>query len=155
MSDWIGIISDTHGRLRPEARRALEGCSHLVHAGDVGGEGVLEELRRIAPLSVVRGNTDFGPWAEALPKALTLECLGLRLHLLHELESLSLDPVREKIDIVVYGHTHQPRTKTEGGVLYLNPGSAGPRRPGKPVSLARVWPGPRQPYVESVELFPV
>lgn len=155
MKDWIGIISDTHGRLRPEARRALEGCSHLIHAGDVGGENVLEELRSIAPLSVVRGNTDYGPWADDLPRELTLDCLGMRVHLLHDLERLAVDLTGEKIDVVVYGHTHLPQAETEDGVLYLNPGSAGPRRAGKPVSLARLWPGPRQPYVESVDLFPL
>jgi putative phosphoesterase len=132
----IGVISDTHGLLRPEALRALAGARHLIHAGDIGTLEVLEGLRAIAPITAVRGNNDCGAWAQALPEAATCDMGGVRLHLLHDLKALALDPVGLGIDVVVAGHSHRPCIETRAGVIYLNPGSAGPRRFRLPVSVA-------------------
>ncbi len=132
----IGVISDTHGLLRPQALEALAGAQHLIHAGDVGGSGVLERLREIAPITAVRGNNDFGEWAAALPAAVTFELAGVRLHLLHDIAGLAPAPAELGIRAVIAGHSHRPAIRESGGVLYLNPGSAGPRRFSLPVSVA-------------------
>ena len=124
----IGLISDTHGLLRPEAVVALAGVERIVHAGDVGRSAVLEALARIAPVVAVRGNVDHEPWARALPESATLEIGGVRIHVLHVLDDLALDPAKERIGVVVYGHSHTPAIETRAGILYVNPGSAGPRR---------------------------
>jgi putative phosphoesterase len=125
----IGVISDTHGLLRPQALQALGGAQHLIHAGDVGGPEVLERLRELAPITAVRGNNDVGEWAAALPAAVTFELEGLSLHLLHDVAELAIRGV-------IAGHSHRPVIRESGGVLYLNPGSAGPRRFRLPVSVA-------------------
>ena len=140
----VGLIADTHGLLRPEAVAALEGCAHIVHAGDIGsrtGEarGVLDALARIAPLTVVRGNNDRAGWAEPIPYAAELEFDGVRIHVLHILGELAIDPVAAGVRVVVSGHSHKPHVETRGGVLFVNPGSAGPRRFRLPVSVARLW----------------
>ncbi len=153
MPEWIAVISDTHGMLRPEAREALRGCAHIVHAGDIGSEPVLAELHRLAPLTAVRGNVDCGPWADALPEWRSFECLGLRLHLLHDLDRLDLDPRAEGIDVVICGHSHRPRVEWRGPVLYLNPGSAGPRRSRLPVTMACLRAAGGSPEAERIDLF--
>jgi len=132
----IGLISDTHGLLRPEALVALRGCSRIIHAGDIGKAAVLDGLRALAPLDVIRGNIDTADWALALPERLDLRIGGLSLHVVHDLKQLDFDPVAAGIDVVVSGHSHQPKIERRDGVLYVNPGSAGPRRFKLPISLA-------------------
>ncbi len=134
----LGVISDTHGLLRPEAVTALRGCARIIHAGDVGRPAVLAELERIAPVEAVRGNVDHGAWAEALPHDRVVEAGGLQLYVLHDLEQLDLDPAAAGFRVVITGHSHRPAAERRNGVLYLNPGSAGPRRFRLPVSLARL-----------------
>jgi hypothetical protein len=134
----VGVISDTHGLMRPEALSALAGVQHLIHAGDVGGAEVLEHLGMLAPVTAVRGNNDHGDWALELPETTTFELAGLRLHLLHNLAELAVDPTAEDIGVVIAGHSHRPVVRESDGVLYLNPGSAGPRRFRLPVSVARL-----------------
>lgn len=132
----IGVISDTHGLLRPEALAALKGCARIIHAGDIGKPQVLEALERIAPLEVIRGNVDTGDWATALPDRLELDLGGVRVIVLHDLKELEYDPAALGIGLVISGHSHKPRVEQRGEVLYLNPGSAGPRRFKLPISLA-------------------
>lgn len=132
----IGVISDTHGLVRPEALRALSGADLIVHAGDVGGPEVLDALREVAPVVAVRGNNDRGAWARALAETEVVEAGGRRLYVLHDLKQLDLDPPAEGFDAVIAGHSHQPRIERRDGVLYLNPGSAGPRRFRLPIALA-------------------
>lgn len=134
----VGVISDTHGQLRPEAVDALAGVDHILHAGDVCGEEILERLGRIAPLTVVRGNCDHGGWAGGLPWSAEVELDGVWIHMRHILEDLDLDPAAAGFAVVVSGHTHRPLAETRRGVLYLNPGSAGPRRFSLPVTVARL-----------------
>lgn len=139
MKRWeIGVISDTHGLVRPEALVALAGVDRIVHAGDIGSPDVLARLQTIAPVSAVRGNNDHGPWAEALPLTDVVEIGGTSLYVLHDLHELDLEPRAAGFAAVISGHSHQPRLDEKNGVLYLNPGSAGPRRFKLPVSLARV-----------------
>ncbi|MBL8382961.1 MAG: metallophosphoesterase family protein [Burkholderiales bacterium] len=130
----IGLISDTHGLLRPEALAGLAGCDHILHAGDIGAPEVLERLAGVAPVTAVRGNNDIGAWAGTLPEAITLDLFGLAIHLLHDRAALAIDPAR--VDVVVCGHSHRPSIRDAGGVLEVNPGSAGPRRFRLPVSIA-------------------
>lgn len=132
----IGLISDTHGLLRPEALAALQGCARIIHAGDIGKAAVLNGLSALAPLDVIRGNIDTADWAQALPERLDLRIDGLRLHVLHDLKELDVDPVVVGINVVIAGHSHQPRIERRDGVLYINPGSAGPRRFRLPISVA-------------------
>ena len=132
----IGVISDTHGLVRPEALRALAGADLIVHAGDVGGPEVLEALRAVAPVVAVRGNNDRGAWAAALPETDVVETDGRSLYVLHDLKELDLDPRAAGFDAVIAGHSHQPRIDRRDGVLYLNPGSAGPRRFRLPIAVA-------------------
>lgn len=132
----LGVISDTHGLIRPEALALLAGCELIVHAGDVGKPEVLAELRKIAPVVAVRGNNDRGDWAKSLAETEVLEFAGLYLYVLHDLHELDLDPAAAGFRVVISGHSHRPEITYRGGVLYLNPGSAGPRRFKLPVSLA-------------------
>lgn len=132
----IGLISDTHGLLRPEALAALQGCARIIHAGDIGKAAVLDGLSALAPLDVIRGNIDTADWAQALPERLDLRIDGLRLHVLHDLKELDVDPVVVGINVVIAGHSHQPCIERRDGVLYINPGSAGPRRFRLPISVA-------------------
>ncbi|MBF6623516.1 MAG: YfcE family phosphodiesterase [Pseudomonadales bacterium 32-61-5] len=132
----IGLISDTHGLLRPEALAALQGCARIIHAGDIGKAAVLDGLSALAPLDVIRGNIDTADWAQALPERLDLRIDGLRLHVLHDLKELDVDPVVAGINVVIAGHSHQPCIERRDGVLYINPGSAGPRRFRLPISVA-------------------
>lgn len=132
----IGIISDTHGLLRPEAEQALAGVAHIIHAGDIGHADVLVGLRRIAPVTAIRGNVDTGDWAKDYPDTQAVRLGERSFHVLHDLGELQIDPVACGIDVVVSGHSHRPRVETIDGVLYLNPGSAGPRRFKLPITLA-------------------
>jgi len=132
----IGLISDTHGLLRPEARHALSGVDHIVHAGDICNAQVLEQLGEIAPVTAVRGNNDRGGWADTLAERETLQIGGATLLVLHDLQELDVDPAASGIDAVVSGHSHKPSVRKEHGVLFVNPGSAGPRRFRLPISLA-------------------
>jgi putative phosphoesterase len=132
----VGVISDTHGLLRPEALLALRGADHLVHAGDIGKPEVLGELRTLAPLTAVRGNNDRGAWARTIPHTDSIRLGGVVLYVLHDLKTLDLDPAATGFRVVVSGHSHRPHVEERGGVLYLNPGSAGPRRFRLPVSVA-------------------
>ena len=132
----IGLISDTHGLLRPEALTALRGVDHLVHAGDVGDPSILERLRSLAPLTAVRGNNDAGDWAEALPEVAELEVEGVLICVIHD--RAALDRTLRTGDVVVSGHSHMPHVETIDGTLYVNPGSAGPRRFKLPVAVAKL-----------------
>ena len=134
----VGLISDTHGLLRPQAIAALQGSSVIIHAGDVGKPEILERLRAIAPTFAVRGNIDTQPWASALPTTVDIEVWHLRLYVLHQVSQLDLDPAAAKFAGVIYGHSHQPSIETRDGVLFINPGSAGPRRFKLPVTIARL-----------------
>jgi hypothetical protein len=138
MSTLIGVISDTHGVVRPEALAALAGVSLIVHAGDVGKPGVLDSLAGIAPVVAVRGNNDRGAWADRLPLTEVVEVESACLYVLHEIDALDLDPKAAGFAAVIAGHSHHPASQVRGGVLYLNPGSAGPRRFKLPVALARL-----------------
>jgi len=137
-SQVIGIISDTHGLLRPEALTALKGSYLIIHAGDIGKPGVLEELQRIAPVVAVRGNNDKGSWAETLPSTKIITAGGVSLYVLHNLKELDFDPAKANINAVISGHSHKPFIQEQHGVMYLNPGSAGPRRFTLPVTVGRI-----------------
>ena len=132
----IGVISDTHGLLRPEAEQRLAGVAHIIHAGDIGRPEIIDRLRLIAPVIAIRGNVDSGDWANDYPETETVRLGGHLIHILHDINELQLDPVASGLSAVVSGHSHKPRMETKGGVLYLNPGSAGPRRFKLPITLA-------------------
>lgn len=134
----IGVISDTHGLLRPQAVEALRGTELILHAGDVGAPEVLEGLRQIAPVRAIRGNTDVDPWARRLPETDLVEVDGVSMFILHSLADLDLDPKAAGIGVVIYGHSHRPEAIEKDGILYLNPGAAGPRRFSLPLSVARL-----------------
>ena len=148
----IGVISDTHGLLRPEALALLQGCERIIHAGDIGKPEVLDALREIAPLEVIRGNVDSDDWAAAIPERLDMRLGGLRIYVLHDLKTLDLDPAAAGIDVVIAGHSHQPLIEQREGVLYLNPGSAGRRRFKLPISLALLDIEDGQPRAQLVTL---
>jgi len=135
MTFRIGIISDTHGLLRPEAERGLAGVDHIIHAGDIGRPEVVDALRRIAPVTAIRGNVDSGEWVRGYPDTKLVRLAGKSMYVLHELKTLQVDP-GAGIDVIVSGHSHVPKIDTVGGVLYLNPGSAGRRRFKLPITLA-------------------
>jgi uncharacterized protein len=134
----VGLISDTHGLLRPEALAFLRGSDFIVHAGDIGDAAVLEELRRLAPLTAVRGNNDNGPWAKSIAETEVLEVGEVSIYVLHDLAELDLDPVAAGFRVVVSGHSHHPSVEDRDGVLYVNPGSSGPRRFKLPIALAEL-----------------
>jgi hypothetical protein len=131
----IGLISDTHGLMRPEALDALRGCAHILHAGDIGKPEILDALRPVAPLTAVRGNNDRAAWAHAIRDTEALKLGGVAIYLIHELGLLDIDPAAGGFGVVVSGHSHRPAIETRDGVLYVNPGSAGPRRFTLPVSV--------------------
>lgn len=134
----IGVISDTHGLLRPQALTALEGSDLIVHAGDIGPPEILARLRMVAPTIAVRGNVDTSPWGRTLPESEAIEVHGQTLYVLHDLGRLDLDQRAGGFAAVIYGHSHRPDAQVRDGVLFLNPGSAGPRRFSLPISLARL-----------------
>jgi len=134
----VGVISDTHGLLRPEALRALAGCAHIIHGGDIGNAAILATLASHAPVTAVRGNNDRDAWAASIDEAERIQIEDISIHVLHDVTQLGFDPARRGIRVVVSGHSHQPRIGALNGVVYLNPGSAGPRRFRLPVTLARM-----------------
>jgi hypothetical protein len=134
----VGVISDTHGLLRPQALAALAGVDAIVHAGDIGAPEVLSALRRIAPVTAVRGNNDRAAWAEAIPETAILDVGEARLYVLHDRQALAIDPAEEGVTAVISGHSHRPRLETRDGVLFVNPGSGGPRRFSLPIATARL-----------------
>jgi putative phosphoesterase len=138
----VGVISDTHGLLRPEALAALAGVDVIVHAGDIGSAAVLDALRAIAPVIAVRGNNDRGAWAASIPKTVTTEVGPVRLHVVHDVNTLRGDPADRGIDVVIAGHSHRPSVERRGRWLLVNPGSAGPRRFSLPIAVARLHLGP-------------
>ncbi|MBZ9776857.1 metallophosphoesterase family protein [Mesorhizobium sp. CO1-1-8] len=137
MTFRIGVISDTHGLLRPEAVRCLAGVDHIIHGGDIGRPEIIAALRGIAPVTAIRGNVDTGGWAVEYAEAELVRLAGRAIYVLHDLKTLQINPV-QGIDLIVSGHSHVPRMETVDGVLYLNPGSAGPRRFKLPVTLATI-----------------
>jgi len=149
---FIGVISDTHGLLRPAAAEALRGAELIVHAGDVGSPEVLAGLRQIAPLKAVRGNVDRDRWCDDLPSTEVVAAGGALLYVLHDVGQLHLDPAAAGFGVVIFGHSHQPAIVCKNGVLFLNPGSAGPRRFRYPVSIARLRIEADGPRAEIVEL---
>jgi putative phosphoesterase len=148
----IGVISDTHGLLRPEAQRALHGARLIIHAGDVGAPEILTQLKTIAPVFAVCGNVDTQPWAQELPLTAVVETSGFSFYVLHNLHDLDLKPQAAGFDSVISGHTHQAEQYFDSGVLYLNPGSAGPRRFHLPVTLALLEISKKPWKVEIVRL---
>ena len=148
----IGVISDTHGLLREEALQALRGSALIVHAGDIGGQEILSALEALAPVVAVRGNTDHDEWAEVLPETAVAQAGDSLIYVIHDLHRLDLDPAAAGFHMVVSGHTHKPLRFERSGVIYLNPGSAGPRRFQLPITLARVTPGIRPWKVDFIDL---
>jgi putative phosphoesterase len=132
----VGVNSDTHGLLRPEAVVALQGSEMIIHAGDVGKPEILDELAKIAPIVAIRGNVDHGIWAQGLPQTRTVEIGGVRIFVIHNIDDLSIDAAAAGYAVVIAGHSHRPSAVPKNGVLFLNPGSAGPRRFNLPVSVA-------------------
>ena len=148
----LGVISDTHGLLRPEAVEALRGSDRILHAGDIGAPEILEALAKIAPVTAVRGNVDTASWARVLPETEIVEAGGVSIYILHDRGQLDLKPDAAGLRVVVYGHSHRPRMEEKSGVLYFNPGSAGPRRFNLPVSVGRLMIGAGKVDAELVEL---
>jgi uncharacterized protein len=132
----VGIVSDTHGLVRPGLTDALEGCDLIIHAGDIGSAGTLKVLEAVAPVVAVRGNMDFGRWAQGLRRTEVVRVGEALLYVLHDLEKLDLDPTAAGLDAVISGHTHQPAISRRKGILFINPGSAGASRNGLPASIA-------------------
>ena len=135
----VGVLSDTHGLMRPEVINVLKGSSLIIHAGDIGKPSILEELHAIAPVIAVRGNMDDDSWARRLPKTREVEIGNVVLYVLHDINKLNLNPAKENVSAVIYGHSHSPFKEERNGVLYVNPGSAGPRRFTLPVSVALIF----------------
>jgi uncharacterized protein len=134
----IGVVSDTHGLLRPQVLERLHGVDHIIHAGDIGSADVLAALGEVAPVTAVRGNNDRGDWARAVPETAVLRAAGAAIYVLHDIHQLDLDPRNAQMAAVIAGHSHKPLLKSEKGVLYLNPGSIGPRRFRLPVAMGRL-----------------
>ena len=134
----IGIISDTHGLLRPEAVELLRGSEHIIHAGDIGSPEIIPALEKIAPVTAIRGNVDTQPWARRFAETEVVEVAGLHIYVIHDVNALDLNPRAAGFAAVISGHSHQPKQEMKDGVLYFNPGSAGPRRFSLPVSIGRL-----------------
>lgn len=148
----IGVISDTHGNLRPAAVKALSGCNHIIHAGDLGDIKILMELKRIAPVTIVRGNIDGASWAASIPSTEVVTFGKTTIYVIHNLSDLDVDPVKGGINLVISGHSHKPKLEVKSDVHYLNPGSAGPRRFKLPVTLAILTIDQHEMSVEFVDL---
>ena len=148
----IGVISDTHGLLRPEAEKRLAGVDHIIHSGDIGRPDVLVALRRIAPVTAIRGNVDTGDWAGNYADTELVRLAGRSIYVLHDLKKLRIDPVADGIDVIVSGHSHKAAIEIVNGILYLNPGSAGPRRFKLSITLATldIWPGGLRPIIHDL-----
>jgi len=134
----VGLISDTHGLLRPQALDVLRGSDHIIHAGDITGPEILAPLAALAPLTVVRGNNDRGAWAGEIPETALLRIGPVGIYVIHDLKELAVDPRAENVRVVVSGHSHKPKVEQRGGVLYVNPGSAGRRRFSLPISVGEL-----------------
>ena len=134
----IGVISDTHGLLRPEAVEALRGSEHILHAGDIGAPEIIPELRKIAPVTAIRGNVDTQAWARSFAETEVVELGGLDIYILHDANAIDLNPKAAGFAVVISGHSHKPKQAMKNGVLYFNPGSAGPRRFNLPISVGRL-----------------
>ena len=154
MTFTIGIISDTHGLLRPEALRMLAHVDHIIHGGDIGDPEIISALRRIAPVTAIRGNVDTGDWATEFALTEVVRLAGRLFYVLHDLNTLQVDPVAEGIDVIVSGHSHVPNINTVDGLLYLNPGSAGRRRFKLPITLAHleITPDGLKPIIHDLEV---
>jgi hypothetical protein len=148
----IGVISDTHGLLRPQAIEALRGSAYIIHAGDVGGAEIIEKLSSVAPVTAVRGNVDKGEWARKLPDTEVLEVGGISIYTLHDLGQLDLKPRAAGFAVVISGHSHVPKQEIRDGVLYFNPGSAGPRRFKLPITCGRLT---LEAGIPRAEFFPI
>ncbi len=148
----IGVISDTHGLLRPEALFALAGSDHIIHAGDIGEPAILDKLTDIAPLTAVRGNVDHGAWAKKIPGINVLEVGGVSIYIVHNLQELDLKPEASGFAALVYGHSHVAKRAIKNGVLYFNPGSAGPKRFVLPVTLGKLLIRNQELEPEIIEL---
>jgi putative phosphoesterase len=151
---WIGIISDTHSLLRPEAIKRLAGVDHIIHAGDIGAPEVIKGLQRIAPITAVRGNVDAGEWAKNYPDTELVVLGGRTLYVLHNLNEIKLDPAASGFDVVISGHSHRPKIEKKNGVLYVNPGSAGPRRFKLPIAVATLEFSDRALLPQILEIAP-
>ena len=151
----VAVISDTHGLLRPEARAFLVGCDYIIHGGDVGCAAILEELAVIAPLTAIRGNIDKGAWACDLRDTELIRLGGVFAYVIHDLAQLDLEPRAAQIGLVVSGHSHSPKVETRGGVVFLNPGSCGPRRFRLPISVGEVCITGKRVTARTIELLPV
>jgi putative phosphoesterase len=134
----VGVISDTHGLLRPEALELLRGSEHIIHAGDIGSPEIIPALEKIAPVTAIRGNVDKLAWTRRFPETEVVELSGLHIYIIHDLNALDLNPKAAGFAAVICGHSHKPKQETKDGVLYLNPGSAGPRRFTLPISVGRL-----------------
>lgn len=134
----VGVISDTHGLLRPEALEALRGSEHIIHAGDIGAPEIITELKKIAPVTAIRGNVDVQTWAHEFPETEVVELAGKTIYVIHDVNAIDLNPKAAGFDAVISGHSHKPKQETKEGVLYLNPGSAGPRRFNLPISVGKL-----------------
>ena len=134
----VGVISDTHGLLRPEAVELLRGSEHIIHAGDIGAPEIIPELRKIAPVTAIRGNVDTQAWARVFAETEVVELGGLYIYVIHDANAIELNPKAACFAAVISGHSHQPKQETKNGVLYFNPGSAGPRRFKLPISVGRM-----------------
>ncbi|MBR0749957.1 metallophosphoesterase family protein [Bradyrhizobium japonicum] len=154
MTFTIGIISDTHGLLRPEALRALAHVDHIIHGGDIGDPEIITALRRIAPVTAIRGNVDTGEWATEFAETELVRLAGRLFYVLHDLNTMQIDPVAEGIDVIVSGHSHVPKINTVNGLLYVNPGSAGRRRFSLPITLAslEIMPKGLKPIIHDLEV---
>jgi len=154
MTFTIGIISDTHGVLRPEALRMLAHVDHIIHGGDIGDPEIIIALRRIAPVTAIRGNVDTGEWATEFAETEFVRLAGRLFYVLHDLNTLQVDPVAEGIDVIVSGHSHVPKMNTVDGLLYVNPGSAGRRRFKLPITLARleIAPDGLKPIIHDLDV---
>jgi hypothetical protein len=134
----VGLVADTHGLLRPAARAFLVGCDYIVHGGDIGAAEILDELAALAPLTAVRGNNDTQPWAAHLPATELIRVGGIFFYVIHDLTQLEIDPEAAGVRVVVSGHSHRPKIEQRGNVLYVNPGSCGPRRFTLPISIGEI-----------------
>lgn len=134
----IGVISDTHGLLRPEAINALRGSEHIIHAGDIGDAAIIPALEKIAPVTAIRGNIDVEPWTKRFPETEVVELAGIHIYILHDVNALDLNPKAAGFAAVISGHSHQPKQELKDGVLYFNPGSAGPKRFKLPTTVGRL-----------------
>jgi putative phosphoesterase len=149
----VGLLSDTHGHLRPETRAFLMGCDYIVHGGDVGRAEILDELAAIAPLIAVRGNNDTQDWAERLPRTELIRIGNMFVYVIHNLAELDIDPVALGVRVIVSGHSHRPKVEDRGGILYVNPGSCGPRRFKLPITAGEMLVSGSAVKARIVDLF--